>query len=341
MKALKIRIRPARDVMAALWLWFSFVFLLFFSSSLSAQPPLDSLALIDYNSVDKTHRMIRLDGQPAFDSTYSAMGDFVENRAFITQKSNYRKWGYIDGKGKVVIPCQFETAYSFNQGMARVKVMGGKWGIIDPDRNWIIEPRFDEISKVREGKALGRINNAVFLLFRDGSSKRVSSSSSRGFLGHFRCYSDGRYPFGAAQGKSYLDENGKLAFARYFEHVTPFHFGLAIVYDKGVASVIDRNGNDVIPNLIPGLTEGEALDENALVCRYRETPAGSYQFSFICDRSGTTSFSCSDSTLFATANGHVKVYDKKADYPRLSIMHRDGSPLIPERFASISDFVPG
>lgn len=39
------------------------------------------------------------------------------------------KWGYIDTRGNIIIPLQFEEADQFSEGMAAVKV-AGKWGYI-------------------------------------------------------------------------------------------------------------------------------------------------------------------------------------------------------------------
>ena len=39
------------------------------------------------------------------------------------------KWGFINHRGKVVIPFQFDKAGSFQEGFARVK-LNGKWGVI-------------------------------------------------------------------------------------------------------------------------------------------------------------------------------------------------------------------
>ena len=37
------------------------------------------------------------------------------------------KWGYLDGKGKIVISPQFDKAESFAEGLAAVKA-GDNWG---------------------------------------------------------------------------------------------------------------------------------------------------------------------------------------------------------------------
>jgi hypothetical protein len=44
------------------------------------------------------------------------------------------KWGYIDKKGKMVIPAVYDGADIFSEGLARVEV-NGKWGYIDTKGN--------------------------------------------------------------------------------------------------------------------------------------------------------------------------------------------------------------
>lgn len=52
-------------------------------------------------------------------------------------------YGYANAEKELVIPCEFEDAYSFNDGMALVQ-KDGKWGYIDTNGNWIIYREFDE-----------------------------------------------------------------------------------------------------------------------------------------------------------------------------------------------------
>ena len=52
------------------------------------------------------------------------------------------KWGYIDPTGKEVVPCQYDGAGSFSDGLAHVK-KDGKWGLIDPNGKEAIPCEYD------------------------------------------------------------------------------------------------------------------------------------------------------------------------------------------------------
>lgn len=51
------------------------------------------------------------------------------------------RWGYIDRSGVIVIEPQFEEAYAFAEGLARVAVRG-RYGYIDPSGDVVIDPQF-------------------------------------------------------------------------------------------------------------------------------------------------------------------------------------------------------
>lgn len=60
----------------------------------------------------------------------------------ITAKKN-NKWGFIDGKNKIIIPFTYSKANNFSQGLASVK-KNGKWGFIDRANKTIIPFVYDE-----------------------------------------------------------------------------------------------------------------------------------------------------------------------------------------------------
>ena len=41
------------------------------------------------------------------------------------------KYGFVDKKNKLVIPCKWKLAYNFHEGMSLVKDANGKYGFID------------------------------------------------------------------------------------------------------------------------------------------------------------------------------------------------------------------
>ena len=61
------------------------------------------------------------------------------------------KYGYVSG-GKLVIPCQFDDARSFSEGLAAVK-KGGKWGYINTNGQIVISCQFDRTVMFSEGLA--------------------------------------------------------------------------------------------------------------------------------------------------------------------------------------------
>lgn len=64
------------------------------------------------------------------------------------------KYGYVNKNWKMIIPPQFDEAYEFNNGAAKVfDKAKGKYGLIDVSGRWIVEPQFDDIGDFREGLA--------------------------------------------------------------------------------------------------------------------------------------------------------------------------------------------
>jgi len=80
-------------------------------------------------------------GKVAIDPVHEFAMPFSEGRAAVcrgcspTQQGEHRVvqgglWGFIDRRGALVIPLQFEEAASFDGGSARVR-LGGRWRRID------------------------------------------------------------------------------------------------------------------------------------------------------------------------------------------------------------------
>lgn len=87
---------------------------------------------------------------------YERLGDFREGLALAQYNG---KWGYIDVKGREVIPCQFEGeerggyGHNFSDGMAII-IEEGKYGYINNKGDVVIKPQYAEAADFSEGMAV-------------------------------------------------------------------------------------------------------------------------------------------------------------------------------------------
>ncbi len=94
------------------------------------------------------------------DKHYQTVDDFHEDLMLVEFND---KWGYINKDGVEVIPCKYDDAYSFNEGLARVNIggktdelgnfKGGKWGFIDKTGKIVVDLKYDYVRDFSEGLA--------------------------------------------------------------------------------------------------------------------------------------------------------------------------------------------
>jgi DNA-binding transcriptional regulator/RsmH inhibitor MraZ len=77
------------------------------------------------------------------------------------------KYGYIDTKGKTVIPAKYQYAHKFFEGLAAVK-HNDKSGYINPQGKVVIPMQYDEASSFRAGLAKVRVGQKVGFIDRQG-----------------------------------------------------------------------------------------------------------------------------------------------------------------------------
>jgi hypothetical protein len=162
------------------------------------------------------------------------------------------KSGYINSRGEVVIPLQFEAAYEFREGVARVKV-NQHFGVIDKSGNFMLEPEFREVANMYEGLIFATKDRKVFA-FYDANGEMVIPETSDylnpNCYGCGRVFRDGLFRVRVDEaGKlyGYLNKEGALAIRPKFEAAQDFENGLALVQEGGLFGYIDTAGNYEIP----------------------------------------------------------------------------------------------
>ncbi len=72
-----------------------------------------------------------------------------------------RKQGYINQSGEFVIAAQFDRAYEFSDGLARVRRMDGRYGFINKQGGNETGFEYDDATDFRNGVARVRISNRI------------------------------------------------------------------------------------------------------------------------------------------------------------------------------------
>jgi hypothetical protein len=114
-------------------------------------PKLEDGIPINSPSVNVLNRILLLIGALILFSQLNLSGQTKETRELfpVCEKG---KCGYIDRTGKIAIPLQFNEAYDYSEGLARV-VVGDKFGFIDQTGKIVIQPQFGFARDFTEGLA--------------------------------------------------------------------------------------------------------------------------------------------------------------------------------------------
>jgi hypothetical protein len=163
---------------------------------------------------------------------------------FRIQEKN--KIGYVDKKGKMVIPPVYFNGSDFSEGLAAVR-QTGFYGYIEPKGNFVIEPQFDWADPFSDGLAL---------VDKDGHNYYIDHSGLSAFPCNYNTLSS--FNHGVAEVITYsgkcglIDTKGKLILDTIYTWIRDFTDGLAILEleTKGNLNeegMVDTLGHFTIP----------------------------------------------------------------------------------------------
>ena len=93
-------------------------------------------------------------GKTVVQPQFSDVGDFFDGLArVVVQVGQDYKLCFIDEAGRIAIPCTFDAALDFSEGLAPVRI-GRLWGYIDRTGKMVIQPQFQGAAEISDG--LGR-----------------------------------------------------------------------------------------------------------------------------------------------------------------------------------------
>jgi hypothetical protein len=146
------------------------------------------------------------------------------------------KWGFCTPDKKILIDCEFDIAFRFSDGLARVK-RNGKWGFIDLNGNIKIALDYDNAQSFREGLA------AVIKFGRDWSFIDQNGNSIFSDFDYLNDFYDGLAPVGKSL-ICYIDSNGNSIIKDSLNELAPDGGYIEI---RRIYGFIDRNGSFIIP----------------------------------------------------------------------------------------------
>lgn len=277
------------------------------------------------------------------------------------------KYGFMNGKGKVVIQPQFEGVNDFSEGLANIYVRGRfGTGYIDETGKVAITPAFDIGSDFSEGLAwvgfdpekkpykLGPLTLYTTQCghcfnYNIGFINKSGEMITEAVFARAEDFSEGLALVQTKAGKyGFIDKTGRFAISPQFEWAESFSEGLAVVFVKGKYGFIDKTGKMVIkPQFTDarGFSEGLACVKIGGAVRKRgigdqtiSTTAADLNFAYI-DKTGKTSFKLkaldaqSFSEGFARFEGFVQGNNGFID--------RTGKIVIDPEFNAVGDFNEG
>ena len=199
-----------------------------------------------------------------------------------------KKWGFVDGTGKVIIPLMYEVAQEFSEGLAAVKLMN-RWGFIDTTGTKFISFKYYDVGNFSEGMARVRsdyenqkeyglvitkawrfVDKTGLEIIRENYDDagdfseglaRVKRNREWGFISNtgaliipFRYDKAGDFSEGLARVKydrkwGFINNTGTNIISFIYDEVSDFSEGTARVRIKRDWSLIDQTGKEVFQNV--------------------------------------------------------------------------------------------
>lgn len=156
----------------------------------------------------------------------------------------HTKWGFIDEKGKVIIPAQYNDFGELSEGLIAVH-NGKKWGFIDSAGNVVIDFQFDNPNGITENNPKFSEGLAcVQITAEDGINRYGFIDKSGKFIikpkyKHAFDFSNGLAAVLIGRKYAYINKAGLIA-------IKPQTYHLGSSFSEGLATIAttDINGND-------------------------------------------------------------------------------------------------
>lgn len=175
----------------------------------------------------------------AIEPKYEMVQNFSEGLAAVFANDH---WGYIDIKGNVVIPLNYDYALPFREGLAAV-ASNGYWGFINKAGEIVIKPQFEmidiqpeDIGGFSEGLAAVSMNDLW------GFVDTLGNVVIEPQYDYALSFSEGLAAVRQNDKWGYINEQGDVVIELMYEFASSFSEGAASVYYFDGWGFIDKTG---------------------------------------------------------------------------------------------------
>ncbi|WP_446787109.1 WG repeat-containing protein [Macellibacteroides fermentans] len=218
------------------------------------------------------------------------------------------KSGYVDTNENVVIDYQFDQAWPFKNGFAKV-MMNGKFGFVDKAGNIRVECKYDRVGEFSEGLAAVSLGGKWGYVDTNGNPiTGFIYDDARPFSDGMAvvCINDSSQQMTRAATYGYIDKSGNLIIPIKYKVAGNFSEGLAAVCNtnKLESYYIDKKGNKVIDK---GFTDAGEFSEGYAYVSYNWNDTRTQLYGFI-NRAGelVVSYEYDNATCFYDGKALVK-----------------------------------
>lgn len=181
--------------------------------------------------------------KPLTEEVYFSPAPYVkDNRISVIRNGKY---GFLDTKGREIIPCIYDQADVFTLGRARV-TLGDKIGIIDTNGHTILPIQYTDLTP--KGEKYLFTPDSLALIEKDGLLGYIDLQGNPVtplIFDQAYQFSEGLASVSYQGAWGYIDTHGDLYLPLLFNAASPFRYGRAEVIFQGNIMNIDRSGKCV------------------------------------------------------------------------------------------------
>ncbi len=231
----------------------------YYAEFISTENPVDAIAREIVMEHDKLEKVDLLSIKQAREKSEAEQAESerlarIESMTLVPYISN-NKVGFADLETcEVIIPCKYDFAVIFSEGIAKVE-MNGKYGYIDKSGREVVPCRYDDADILEEGIARVKMNGKYGYIDKSGREVIPCRYDGAG------SFSEGMASIKMNGKYGYIDKSGREVIPCRYDYANPFSEGMASIKMNGKYGYIDKSGREVIPckyDFISSFSEGMA-----------------------------------------------------------------------------------